>query len=38
MDELLGAEAAIESAAQRAKSFLDIAETFDGREDVRDVA
>ena len=34
MDELLGAEAAIESKRrERAKSYLDIAETFDGRED-----
>ena len=38
MDELVGAQAAIESAAERAKSFLDIAETFDGREVVLDLA
>lgn len=38
LDELLGAEAAIESAAERAKAYLDMAATFDGREVVLDVA
>lgn len=36
--ELLGAEDAIEQAARTAKAYLETAATFDGREDVRDVA
>jgi hypothetical protein len=38
MDELLGAEEAIEQAAEAAKTYLALAETFDGREIVRDLA
>lgn len=38
MPELLGAEDAIEQAARTAKAYLETAATFDGREDVRDVA
>ena len=34
MDELLGAEAAIVEACQNLKTYLDTAQTFDGREEV----
>jgi hypothetical protein len=34
LDELLGAEAAILSACQSLKAYLDTAQTFDGREEV----
>jgi hypothetical protein len=34
LDELLGAEAAMVEACRNAKSYLDVASTFDGREEV----
>jgi hypothetical protein len=34
LDELLGAESAIIEACQNAKGYLDVASTFDGREQV----
>jgi hypothetical protein len=36
MDELLGAEHAIVDAAENLRTYLDIAATFDGREQIRE--
>lgn len=36
LDELLGAEAAIREACKNTKAYLDVATTFDGREEVLD--
>lgn len=38
LDELLGAEEAIQSACQSIRRYIDIAQTFDGREIVFDIA
>ena len=38
LDELLGAEAAIQNACQSIRRYIDVAQTFDGREIVFDIA
>jgi hypothetical protein len=37
LDELLGAKSAILEAAQSLRSYLDVAATFDGREEIVEI-